>query len=230
LPRPQRWTLDVAASGEPRSWHDPAQRLVAVLREISNAVRDGYGRPLTWRTPGDGPETWADIDLVRRAMERTAKLDSGARGLVHGHLAENDPAIVDLLWRAGSDGRVLDCTARFNPRGGARSLSRHDPEWLVALLGFTVDVVGGNAGRIVTSSWLKEDERRAGAVPFWLGEVTYVPGAVDPATLPATLVAHPWPTSHGMGTVVALVDLSATITASGPAVNDMLALRRYLPS
>jgi hypothetical protein len=222
--------MDIAASGTPRSWHEPAQRLVAVLREIDAAVRDAYGRPVTWRTAAEGPQTWGDIDVVHKIMDRTATEESGARGLVHGHLSDDDPAIVDLLWRAGSDGRVLDCTARFNPRGGARSLSRHEPEWLVALLGFSVDVAAGNAGRIVTSSWLKEDERRAGAVPFWLGEVTYVPTAVDPATLPDTLVAHPWPTSHGIGTVVVLADLSATVTAPGPAVDDMLALQRHLPA
>ncbi len=227
----------MAAPGEVNTWDEPARRLVAVLRELGAAVGADYRDNLVWHSPDADAEAWADSDVVHKLMERSRTPEEGARGLVHGHLGDRGkPPIVDLLWRAGADGRVLDCTARFNPRGGARSLIRHESQWLVSLLGRVVEVAGGNAGRIVTSSWLAEDDRRmrngvpaSGMVPFWLGEVTFLPVAVDQASLPVTLRAHPWSTGRGAGTVVSLTDLAASIVAPTQAIDDMLTLRRHLP-
>lgn len=239
LPRPQRWSLDVAAPGVAQSWQEPASRLVAVLRQVSDAVREAYGRPLIWRASEDGPDSWEDVDAVEKILRRSQSQErgqTGANGVVHGHLSEADPPLVDVVWGAAVDGRVLNCTVRFNPRGGAKSLARHEPDWLAALLGSTVDAAGGSAGRIVTSSWLKEDERRIrrgvapeGQVPFWLGELTFLPTPVDSAALPDTVVAHPCSTAQGTGAVAMLADLSATVTDPVGAVDDMLALRPYLP-
>ena len=229
----------MAAPGIAQSWHEPASRLVAVLRQVSEAVREAYGQPVIWRAPDDGPQSWDDVDTVEKILRRSQTQErgqTGANGVVHGHLSEADPSLVDVVWGAAVDGRVLNCTVRFNPRGGARSLARHEPDWLASLLCSTVDAAGGSAGRIVTSSWLKEDERRMrhsvapeGQVPFWLGELTFLSTPVDPATLPDTVVTHPCSTALGTGAVAMLADLSATATDPASAVDDMLSLRPYLP-
>lgn len=230
LPRPQRWALDVAAPGDTSSWHDPAERLVAVLDALAELLPQEYEQ-VSWWTAGDGGTPWTDPYAVTKIMERGRSGD-GSHGIVHGHLGEDrgDP-LVDVLWGAGASGRVFSCTVRFNPRGGARSLSRHDPDWLIRLLRHTVGAAGASVGRIVTSSWLKEDERRMGRavpldqmIPFWLGEVTYLAGPVDPDDLPDSLVAHPG--RHG--TVVALADLSATVAGHTEVIDDALTLRPYL--
>ncbi|MGH3716045.1 MAG: hypothetical protein ACRDT4_21665 [Micromonosporaceae bacterium] len=239
LPRPQRWALDVAAPGELHTWHDPAARLVAVLRGLAELLPREYQQPITWWTAGDGEAPWADADAVTKIMERQRTHDTeddqpapGARGVVQGWLGEDrDAPLVDVLWSAGVSDRLFSCTVRFNPRGGARSLSRHQPEWLISLLRTAVESAGATVGRIVTSSWLKEDERRMGwgvpldrMIPFWLGEVTYLSRAIDPDTLPDSLIAHPG--RHG--TVVALADLSATVTGRTDVIDEALTLRPYL--
>lgn len=237
LPRPQRWSLDVAAPGQMSSWQDPAQRLVAVLRSLAELLPQEYQQQVTWWT-ADGEASWSDTDSVATLMQRSPRdhshrPDAGARGIVHGQLGDdrNLAPLVDVLWSAGQGDRMFSCTVQFNPRGGARSLSRHDSDWLIRLLRATVEAAGATVGRIVTSSWLKEDERRMGwgvplerMIPFWLGEVTYLARPVDPDQLPDSLVAHP----SANGTVVALADLSATVTGHTEVIDDALALRPYL--
>lgn len=225
-----------------QSWRDPASRLVGALHQVSDSVREAYGSPVIWRSPDGDADAWQDVDAVRKIVEASLHPSAGQQrgatghGIVHGGLSPAGVSIVDVLWSTAVDDRLLDCTARFNPRGGARSLARHEPDWLAALLGSTVDAVGGAAGRIVTSSWLKEDERRMrdgappeGQVPYWLGELTFLPAMVDPAALPDTVVAHPCSTARGTGAVAMLADLSATVTDPAAAVDDMLTLRPYLP-
>ncbi|MGH3735884.1 MAG: hypothetical protein ACRDT6_09725 [Micromonosporaceae bacterium] len=236
LPRPQRWAVDVAAPGPTTSWQDPAQRLVRVLRQLEELLPDEYTAPVTWWTAGDGDAPWRDVETVAKIMERArtnSDAETGARGVLHGYLDSDrsDTPLVDVPWTAGLTDRVFSCTVRFNPRGGARSLARHHPEWVIRLLRSTVAAAGATVGRIVTSNWLKEDERRMGwgvpleqMVPFWLGEVTYLVRPVDPGSLPASLVAHP----GADGTVVALADLSATVTVPTEVVDDALTLRPYL--
>ncbi|MGH3646126.1 MAG: hypothetical protein ACRDTM_02965 [Micromonosporaceae bacterium] len=238
LPRPQRWALDVAAPGQLRDWHDPAERLVAMLRALAELLPGEYQQSVTWWSAADGEAPWSDPDAVAKIMGRRPADGSpdraaGARGLVHGYPGGDRSLapLVDVLWSAGVSDRVFSCTVQFNPRGGARSLSRHQREWLVQLLRSTVDAAGATAGRIVTSGWLKEDERRMGwgvplerMIPFWLGEVTYLPRPIDPDTLPASLVAHP----SANGTVVAIADLTATVTDPTEVIDDALKLRPYL--
>ena len=235
-PRPQPWRLDVAATGAAESWKQPAERLVAVLRLISEAVAEAYQDGVTWRGLGVGPLDWDDVDRVRKIVADSRAPDgAGACGLLHGYLGESRrPAIIDLIWRAAWRGRVLDVTAQFLPGGGVRSFARHDPEWLASLLGSAVNAVRGDLGRIASASWLEEDARRTAAslpwqkaVPFWLGEVSYLPGRVDPSRLPNSLVVHPWPSEQDAA-VVMLADLTATQTAPREAVDDMLALRDRL--
>src|SRR5690606_3712017 len=62
LPRPQRWTLDVAASGTVESWHDPAKRLVDLLRTISTAIQEHYGESLSWRASRGEPSVWSSSE------------------------------------------------------------------------------------------------------------------------------------------------------------------------
>lgn len=216
---------------------------------MSAAVNRGYGAPIVWQAGRDGEQIWRDADAVREVMEHSgAASDSSASGddaadnddsprasgAVHGYLEDrSDAAIVDVLWSARAGARVLNCTARFNPRGGAKSFSRHDAQWLVNLLGDTVRAARGDAGRIVTSSWLAEDERRMRSpteplMPFWLGEVTFLPRSIDPDTLPTSLVAHPCPVNSGDGAVVVLADLAATAVDASKAVDDIMLLRPYL--
>jgi len=236
------WDLLVINDHENDGWAEPAQKFVAFLIALSDAVAESYGTGLLWHGPDMPDGDWLDPQRIERGFAEDKYRDESGKVLtyipswvvVQGFLDRGehtdfseDKWLVNVSGTAGGepvDG-TINVNAQFYVRKTARRLIDHDLDWLIGMLCRVADAVSATRGRISTDGFIDAEVDADVVTPEGIGTgaLSLAPHGVNVDPWPTSLTVFPCPVGYPGGQVV-VADLERFTTDPASLIPDLAML------